>query len=339
MFSRILVPLDGSPATEHALPIAARLARTAQGSLILVHVITLGTNFNGKAILKTDALNSLVETEKQKALDYLTTVATTPLLDGIDVELQVCWGQVAPELVEQVRLHHCDLILMSRKHHTGLKHLLPGSVAERVAMHSPVPVFLIHEHGPLPIIPYIPAGHPICILLGVDDISQAGPVVKSSLALVAGLAATNQPIIRLARVISPYATEQSGAQGGLLELMKVIKEQQIKHVHEFEDIDEESMEVVSSACMSESTLVGTDYAHELLKEAGSYDGEEHKPQFHLLAISSRFGQYQQCLHLGNHIVERITHETQLPVLIVPPAMVMDSLAATGQAPQAIDSHS
>ncbi len=36
MFKRILVPLDGSTRAERALPVAARIARAADGSVILV---------------------------------------------------------------------------------------------------------------------------------------------------------------------------------------------------------------------------------------------------------------------------------------------------------------
>src|SRR5689334_24933296 len=39
MFHRILVPLDGSALSEQALPIAARIARTTGGSLLLVQVV------------------------------------------------------------------------------------------------------------------------------------------------------------------------------------------------------------------------------------------------------------------------------------------------------------
>ncbi|GCE20557.1 universal stress protein [Dictyobacter kobayashii] len=334
MFTRILVPLDGSPAAEKALPIAARLALTAQGTLVLIRVITMGTHFNGKSILTSEALQSLVETEKQKALDYLINIATSPILNDIEVEMDVSWGQVAPSVFEQVKNHQCDLILLSRKHHKGLKHLLPGSVAERVVMYAPVPVFLIHENGPLPIFPYIALGQPTCVLMGIDDIAQTSPVIKSASALLAGLEAGAQPTIRLARVISPYtAAHQQGPQASMLDIMNVVKEHQLKHVQEFQDIDENSMEIISSACMSESTLIGTDYANALIKEAETNipeNGDQNEAHFHLLAISSDFGKNQQAPHLGNTTLERITHETQLPVLVVP-ALPTAHIPPTAQA--------
>src|SRR5260370_950498 len=39
MFQRILVPLDGSERAEQALPLAARLIRAWEGSLLLVRVV------------------------------------------------------------------------------------------------------------------------------------------------------------------------------------------------------------------------------------------------------------------------------------------------------------
>ncbi len=40
MFKHILVPLDGSPLAEQAIPLAARLARTTGGSVLLVRVVS-----------------------------------------------------------------------------------------------------------------------------------------------------------------------------------------------------------------------------------------------------------------------------------------------------------
>lgn len=40
MFKRILVPLDGSRRAERALRVAARIARVAEGAVVLLQVIT-----------------------------------------------------------------------------------------------------------------------------------------------------------------------------------------------------------------------------------------------------------------------------------------------------------
>lgn len=44
MFRRILVPLDGSERAEQALPVAMRLARASEGSLLLVRVVNTSTS-------------------------------------------------------------------------------------------------------------------------------------------------------------------------------------------------------------------------------------------------------------------------------------------------------
>jgi nucleotide-binding universal stress UspA family protein len=40
MFQHIVVPLDGSPRAEQALPVAARIARASGGTLTLLRVVT-----------------------------------------------------------------------------------------------------------------------------------------------------------------------------------------------------------------------------------------------------------------------------------------------------------
>jgi nucleotide-binding universal stress UspA family protein len=45
MFQCILVPLDGSPRVEHALPIAARLARASGGRITLLRAVPLPSAF------------------------------------------------------------------------------------------------------------------------------------------------------------------------------------------------------------------------------------------------------------------------------------------------------
>jgi len=40
VFTRILVPLDGSGRAERALPVAARIARATRGTLLFVQVVS-----------------------------------------------------------------------------------------------------------------------------------------------------------------------------------------------------------------------------------------------------------------------------------------------------------
>jgi len=47
MFERILVPLDGSPRAEKALPVAARIARASGGSVTLLQVVSPPIDYGG----------------------------------------------------------------------------------------------------------------------------------------------------------------------------------------------------------------------------------------------------------------------------------------------------
>ena len=48
MFQRILIPLDGSPGAERAIPVAARLARTTNGTLVFLHIVAPATSLGSK---------------------------------------------------------------------------------------------------------------------------------------------------------------------------------------------------------------------------------------------------------------------------------------------------
>jgi nucleotide-binding universal stress UspA family protein len=77
MLQRILVPLDGSVRAEYALPVAARLARTTGGTLILLQVY--------QAMPSKFVLNDYTA-EAASATAYLAQVAARPDLAGITVE-------------------------------------------------------------------------------------------------------------------------------------------------------------------------------------------------------------------------------------------------------------
>jgi nucleotide-binding universal stress UspA family protein len=62
----------------------------------------------------------------------------------LEVSAEVRLGLSSEALLEAIQEHDPDLVVLGTRGHTGLKHLLLGSTAERVVQHSPCPVLTIH---------------------------------------------------------------------------------------------------------------------------------------------------------------------------------------------------
>lgn len=83
MFQRILVPLDGSACAEQALPIAARLAGTAGGSVILLRVVNLTTEFLSYPTADAEVVRAAIDADLDEASDYLERLANGHLTRNI----------------------------------------------------------------------------------------------------------------------------------------------------------------------------------------------------------------------------------------------------------------
>jgi nucleotide-binding universal stress UspA family protein len=139
---KLLVAIDGSSNSMRALQFAIGLARktSAPSELVLVNAhddIALrgASQFVGK-----DAVDG-----------YLDDLARSELKDALELAAQskvpftsrMLRGQIAQAIVEEAKTAGCDMIVLGSKGRTALKDLLIGSVAQRVASISDVPVTLI----------------------------------------------------------------------------------------------------------------------------------------------------------------------------------------------------
>ncbi len=138
---RILVPLDFSSHTEPILEWAAHLAEEHDSSLILLHAYHLPLEFQQLegAYLPPDFWAN-VKDEAQKSLQRH---AETLRQKGLKVETLVREGYAATVIEEEAARQHVDLIVIGTRGLSGLKHLLLGSVAERVVQKSPCPVLTV----------------------------------------------------------------------------------------------------------------------------------------------------------------------------------------------------
>jgi len=139
---KLLVAIDGSSNSMRALQFAIDLARktSAPSELVLANAhddIALrgASQFVGKDAVD-GYLNDLARTELKDALALAadSKVAFTS---------RMLRGQIAQAIAEEAKAAGCDMIVLGSKGRTALKDLLIGSVAQRVASISDVPVTLI----------------------------------------------------------------------------------------------------------------------------------------------------------------------------------------------------
>src|SRR5450631_3378788 len=99
MFQHILVPLDGSPRAEQALPVAARIARFTGGSLFLVQVVSLPPDYSGGWSPAPMENQQEIDEEIDNATTYLQSLATSPGLSGIESRTEVLFGLPVQQLL------------------------------------------------------------------------------------------------------------------------------------------------------------------------------------------------------------------------------------------------
>jgi nucleotide-binding universal stress UspA family protein len=135
MFKNILVPLDGSPVSEAALPSARALAARTGGRLILVRAAHVQRPM-------ADGVNqqrAITEAEK-----YLSAQAKELATYGFEVETGLPFGgSAASWILEEIDLRHADMVIMATHDRIGPDRWIHGSVAEAVVGHADVPVLLI----------------------------------------------------------------------------------------------------------------------------------------------------------------------------------------------------
>ena len=148
MYTNILVPLDGSPFSELALPHAAALASKFDCKITLVAVFETPHVYQAVMDKNGGVLNDIHQAAIREVSDYLEGVKSSLVAEGLSVEYEfIEGGNVPAAILETIEESGADLIVMCTHGRTGLDRWRFGSVAQRVARHSPVPVVLIRPNA------------------------------------------------------------------------------------------------------------------------------------------------------------------------------------------------
>ena len=139
---RILVPLDFSPASMEALDYAVWLAKQFRAAIHLVHVYP-----PDEASAMPGAGHLLFESAEaiERLNEELTGIHRKHVPTFRPENCHIRSGRPYEQIVGLAREPDADLIALSTRGHSGLKHLLLGSTAERVVRNAPCPVLVTRK--------------------------------------------------------------------------------------------------------------------------------------------------------------------------------------------------
>jgi nucleotide-binding universal stress UspA family protein len=203
MFTRIFVPLDGSPRAEQALPVAARIARATGGTVVLARVVSVAPKLNPYFVLPPAEPPGLTIEVLEAAQDYLTRVAHSDVLAGIDPVTVVLKGLAAHELLDEIDAQRADLVVMTSHGRTGLSRWVLGSVAQHVARYAKVPVLVLRENKPL-VAEGDATDRPLRVLVPLDGSPRSEAIIAGVGGLLDDLRLSGGAEVRLVCVIDSF---------------------------------------------------------------------------------------------------------------------------------------
>lgn len=141
MFTRILIPLDGSQISERGLQVAQQIAPRTNPELFLLHVVD--PSREAAAHMHQSYLNGVAENCRQ-FISKQTSRTGTGITKVTPVLLH---GDPVTEIVNFAHKSEARLIIMSTRNRTGIRRWALGSVSEKVYRQTDCPCILIGANG------------------------------------------------------------------------------------------------------------------------------------------------------------------------------------------------
>ena len=141
MYTKILIPLDGSRTAERVLPFARVLAGTLKIPIELLEVVDVSAVSAHIAADKARYLDALIAEGERASREHLKEVAAE--FPGIKVSCSVERGDPADAIIARAAADKGTLIAMATHGRSGVTRWMMGSVAEKVLRGSESPMFLV----------------------------------------------------------------------------------------------------------------------------------------------------------------------------------------------------
>jgi len=304
-FRKLLVPLDGSPLAEKAMPAAAALARRAGAVL---HLASVQLPAPGYPHTTAEIAHTLEREAKERVEGYLAAQAESlATCHGLEATCTVLGGSPAEALADYARTNVIDLIVMTTHGRSGLGRFWLGSVADRLLRCAATPTLLLRSREQPQHTDFRR------VLVALDGSPEGEAVLEPVLALAALYHEASCSLVQVIEppfAISPDLTVYPDRVDATL-----IKQQQALARSSLERLAERprALGIAATAHLPVSPAVGA----QILELARELDSD-------LIAVGTHGRHGAERLLLGS-VADKVVRGAKTPVLVVP----IPSLALRG----------
>jgi nucleotide-binding universal stress UspA family protein len=316
MYQSILVPLDGSTFGEHALPLAASIARPAGCTLLLAHVHEPTSIYSDEAPYLSGELETHYREQTRSYLDGL--VERLERVTPHPVASVLLEGQVVTAIREQVAKSQAGLVVMTTHGRGPVGRFWLGSVADKLLRQLSIPVLLVRPGQTAPDLNVEPPVKHILIPL---DRSELAECMLTPATALGGLLDSQYTLLRVAKPVHPmlpYTEGLSVAQlaGEILDQIEKIQSELRKEAQHYltgvaERLRARSVRVQTRLVVEEHPAAA------ILHEAAACGAD-------LIAIETHGRGGLSRLILGS-VADKVLRGSMLPVLVHHPNEKADSI--------------
>ena len=150
IFSKILVPVDGSINSMKAIDYAVNVAEKYKSEIIALHVLYSQTGFafhkeTVAGTITSSSLNDLNLEAKQEAEKWFKEINKRAEKMNVQIKTEVVFTVIS--IVEGILTHaekeNIDLIIIGSKGKSGWKKLIVGSVASGISTYAHCPILIV----------------------------------------------------------------------------------------------------------------------------------------------------------------------------------------------------
>jgi nucleotide-binding universal stress UspA family protein len=149
LFSKILVPIDGSEPSFHAAHIASNIANKFNSEIIVLYVVVSPSKSeyaNLTGLVTPKQIDMIIENAKKQARHWFNRIEDVikEKNPNIKVSTKVILTGVAVygEIIQYAGQENIDLIVIGTRGRSGVKKILLGSTASGVVTYADCPVLV-----------------------------------------------------------------------------------------------------------------------------------------------------------------------------------------------------